>query len=34
MKMPPDGLGGFTGDYGGERRGGGLLDLAQAAEVS
>ena len=31
--MPPDGLRGFAGDYGGEGFGGGLLDVAEAAEV-
>jgi len=31
--MPPDGFGGFAGDYGGEGFGGGLLDVAEAAEV-
>ena len=31
--MPPDGFGGFARDYGGEGFGGGLLDVAQAAEV-
>ena len=33
MEMPPDGFGGFAGDYGGERFGGGLLHVTQAAEV-
>ena len=31
--MPPDGFGGFSWDYGGEGFGGGLLDVAEAAEV-
>ena len=31
--MPPDGFGRFAGDDGGEGFGGGLLDVAQAAEV-
>jgi hypothetical protein len=31
--MPPDGFGGFAGDYGGEGFGGGLLHVAEAAEV-
>ena len=34
VKMPPDRFGGFAGDDGGEGFGGGLLDVAQAAEVS
>ena len=33
VEMPPDGLGGFAGDYGGERFGGGLPHVAEAAEV-
>ena len=33
MKMPPDGFGGFAGDDGGEGFGGGLLHVAEAAEV-
>lgn len=33
MKMPPDGFGGFAGDYGGQRFGSGLLHVAEAAEV-
>ena len=34
MKMPPDGFGDFVRHDGGEGLGGGLLHLAQAAEVS
>ena len=33
VKVPPDGLGGFAGDDGGERLRRGLLHIAQAAEV-
>lgn len=33
MEVPPDGFGGFAGDYGGEGFGGGLPDVAEAAEV-
>lgn len=33
MKVPPDGFGGFAGDDGGEGLGGGLLNVAKAAEV-
>ena len=34
VKIPPNSFSGFAGDYGGQRFGGGLLDLAEAAEVS
>jgi hypothetical protein len=34
MEMLPDRLRRFAGDYGGERFGGGLLHVAEAAEVS
>ncbi len=34
MEMPPDRLCGFARDYGGEGLGGGLLDVAKAAEMS
>lgn len=34
MIMPPDHLGSFAVDDGGQRFRGGLLDLAEAAEVS
>lgn len=34
VEMAPDGLGGFAGDDGGERVSGGLLHVAQTAEVS
>jgi hypothetical protein len=33
VEVPPDGFGGFAGDYGGQGLGGGLLDVAEAAEV-
>jgi hypothetical protein len=33
MEMPPDGLGGFVGEDGGEGFGGGVLDVAEGAEV-
>jgi len=33
MEVPPDGFGGFAGDDGGEGLGGGLLNVAEAAEV-
>ena len=33
VEVAPDGFGGFAGDYGGEGFGGGLLDVAEAAEV-
>lgn len=33
VEVPPDGFGGFLGDYGGEGVGGGLLYVAEAAEV-
>jgi hypothetical protein len=33
VEVAPDGFGGFAGDYGGEGVGGGLLDVAEAAEV-
>jgi hypothetical protein len=33
MKVLPDGFGGFRGDYGGPGLGGGLLNVAEAAEV-
>ena len=33
VEVPPDGFGGFAGDDGGEGFGGGLLDVAEAAEV-
>jgi len=34
MKMTPDGVGGFAGEDGGERFGGGVLDIEEGAEVS
>ena len=34
MEMPPDGFGGFAGDYSGQGFGGGLLYVSKAAEVS
>ena len=34
MEMPPDGFGGFARHDGSQRLGGGLLDVAEAAEVS
>jgi len=33
VEMTPDGFGGFAGDYGGQGLGGGLLHVAEAAEV-
>jgi hypothetical protein len=33
VEVTPDGFGGLAGDYGGEGIGGGLLYVAQAAEV-
>jgi hypothetical protein len=33
MKVAPDGFGGLAGDYGGQGLGGGLLNIAEAAEV-
>jgi hypothetical protein len=33
VEVAPDGFGGFAGDYGGEGVGGGLLHVAEAAEV-
>jgi len=33
VEMPPDGFGGFSRDYSGQGFGGGLLDVAEAAEV-
>jgi hypothetical protein len=33
MEVTPDGFGGFAGDYGGQGFCGGLLDVAEAAEV-
>jgi hypothetical protein len=33
VEMPPDGFGGFSWDDGGEGFGGGLLDVAEAAEM-
>ena len=33
VEVAPDGFGGFAGDYGGERIGGGLLHVAEAAEM-
>ena len=33
VKVPPNGLRRFAGDYGGQRLGSGLLHVAEAAEV-
>jgi hypothetical protein len=33
VEVAPDGFGGFLWDYGGKGLGGGLLDVAEAAEV-